>query len=158
MASSAWTCSIPRASATSRADYERRMAAEGLQTVAGVGQRVARSIADFFAEQRNRDVIDDLLAEGVRWPTVDVAATPQPLAGQTVVLTGTMTTLTREQASARLEALGARVTSSVSKKTDYVVAADKAGSKKDKAEKLGVALLDEQGLVDLLNRHEADAS
>ncbi|WP_123658066.1 NAD-dependent DNA ligase LigA [Salinisphaera japonica] len=146
------------ASATTKADYERQMTAEGLQTVAGVGQRVARSIADFFAEQRNRDVIDDLLAEGVHWPTVNVSSTPQPLAGQTVVLTGTMTTLTREVAGARLEALGARVTSSVSKKTDYVVAGDKAGSKKDKAEKLGVALLDEQGLIDLLTQHEVGAS
>ena len=126
--------------------------------MAGIGQRVARSIADFFAEQRNRDVIDDLLAEGVHWPSVNVSATPQPLAGQTVVLTGTMTTLTREAAGARLEALGARVTSSVSKKTDYVVAGDKAGSKKDKAEKLGVALLDEQGLIDLLTQHEVPAS
>ena len=146
------------ASATTKADYERQMTAEGLQTVAGIGQRVARSIADFFAEQRNRDVIDDLLAEGVHWPSVNVSATPQPLAGQTVVLTGTMTTLTREAAGARLEALGARVTSSVSKKTDYVVAGDKAGSKKDKAEKLGVALLDEQGLIDLLTQHEVPAS
>jgi len=144
-----------RAAATTKADYERRMSAEGLQIVPGVGARVAHCIAEFFAEQRNREVIDDLLAEGVHWPVVDVEDKAQPLSGQTVVLTGTLTELTREAAGARLEALGARVTSSVSKKTDFVVAGDKAGSKKEKAEKLGVRVRSEADLLTLLAEHEA---
>ncbi|GAB3682569.1 NAD-dependent DNA ligase LigA [Salinisphaera aquimarina] len=131
----------------------RIMTAEGLQAVPGVGSRVAACIADFFDEPRNVDVIAALVEAGVHWPTVDVDQSPQPLAGQTFVLTGSMESLTRDEAGARLEALGARVTSSVSKKTDYVVVGEGPGSKRDKAEKLGVTLLDEAAFVALLAEH-----
>ncbi|WP_423823816.1 NAD-dependent DNA ligase LigA [Salinisphaera sp. SPP-AMP-43] len=138
-----------------KAARDRAMAAEGLQAVPGVGARVAQCIADFFTEPRNVEVIEELIAAGVHWPTVDTETTPQPLSGQTVVLTGSLESLTREEAGERLEALGARVTSSVSKKTDYVVAGERAGSKRDKAEKLGVTVLDEAGLLALLEQHRA---
>ena len=134
-----------------RAARDRMLSAEGLQAVPGVGARVAHCIADFFSEQRNLDVIDALIAAGVAWETVDTDDTPQPLAGQTFVLTGSMDSLTRDEAKARIEARGGRVTSSVSKKTDYVVAGDSPGSKRDKAEKLGVTLLDEAGFLALLD-------
>ncbi|AWN17581.1 NAD-dependent DNA ligase LigA [Salinisphaera sp. LB1] len=137
-----------------KAARDRAMVAEGLQAVPGVGARVAQSIADFFTEPRNIAVIDALIEAGVHWPSVDTDAAAQPLAGRTFVLTGSMASLTRDEASDRLEALGARVTSSVSKKTDYVVAGERAGSKRDKAEKLGVAILDEAGLRALLDEHE----
>ncbi|RJS92703.1 NAD-dependent DNA ligase LigA [Salinisphaera sp. Q1T1-3] len=141
-----------------KAARERLMTAEGLQAVPGVGSRVAHCIADFFTESRNLSVIDALIAVGVHWPVVDVDDTPQPLAGTTFVLTGSLETMTREQAGERLEALGARVTGSVSRKTDYVVAGESAGSKRDKAEKLGVAILDEPGLAALLAEHEGQGS
>ena len=134
-----------------RAARDRMLSAEGLQAVPGVGARVAHCIADFFSEQRNLDVIDALIAAGVAWETVDTDDTPQPLAGQTFVLTGSMDSLTRDEAKARIEARGGRVTSSVSKKTDYVVAGDSPGSKRDKAEKLGVTLLDEAGFLALID-------
>ena len=133
-----------------RAARDRMLSAEGLQAVPGVGARVAHCIADFFSEQRNLDVIDALIKAGVTWETVDTDDTPQPLAGQTFVLTGSMDGLTRDEAKARIEARGGRVTSSVSKKTDYVVAGDSPGSKRDKAEKLGVTLLDEAAFLALL--------
>jgi DNA ligase (NAD+) len=133
-----------------RAARDRMLSAEGLQAVPGVGARVAQCIADFFSEQRNLDVIDALINAGVTWETVDTDDTPQPLAGQTFVLTGSMDSLTRDEAKARIEARGGRVTSSVSKKTDYVVAGDSPGSKRDKAEKLGVTLLDEAAFLALL--------
>ncbi|MES1935688.1 NAD-dependent DNA ligase LigA [Salinisphaera hydrothermalis] len=141
-----------------KAARDRAMVAEGLQAVPGVGARVAQSIADFFIEPRNVGVIESLIEAGVHWPTVDVDASAQPLTGQTFVLTGSMESLTREEASDRLEALGARVTSSVSKKTDYVVAGERAGSKRDKAEKLGVEILDEAGLLALLDQHAAGSA
>lgn len=134
-----------------RAARARLMTAEGLQAVPGVGSRVAACIADFFAEPRNLEVIDALRTAGVSWPAVNQSETPQPLAGKTFVLTGSMDALTRDEAGERLEAFGARVTSSVSRKTDYVVAGAKAGSKRDKADKLGVTVLDEAALIKLLD-------
>lgn len=134
-----------------RAARERMMTAEGLQAVPGVGSRVAACIADFFAEQRNVDVIDALMAVGVRWDSVKTESGAQPLAGKTFVLTGSMDGLTRDDAGERIEALGGRVTSSVSKKTDYVVVGEAPGSKRDKAEKLGVTLLDEPAFIALLD-------
>ncbi|MES1926888.1 NAD-dependent DNA ligase LigA [Salinisphaera sp. T31B1] len=134
-----------------RAARERIMTAEGLQAVPGVGSRVAHCIADFFAEARNTEVIEALQAAGVHWPSATTDAGAQPLAGRTFVLTGSMEQLTRDQASARIAALGGRVTSSVSKKTDYVVVGEAPGSKRDKAEKLGVSLLDESAFIALLD-------
>jgi len=125
---------------------------EALLKVADVGPVVVANLRAFFHEAHNREVIESLQQQGVRWP--DVVATvdqPQPLAGQTFVLTGTMEQMTRDEAKAKLQAQGAKVTGSVSKKTSYVVAGADPGSKRDKAEKLGVPILDEAALISLLN-------
>ncbi|NIE63831.1 NAD-dependent DNA ligase LigA [Burkholderia sp. Ax-1719] len=129
---------------------------EQLLEVKDVGPIVAESIHQFFAEEHNRTVIEQLRAPGkVTW----VEGPPAPkapvgvLAGKTVVLTGTLPTLTRDAAKEMLEAAGAKVAGSVSKKTDYVVAGADAGSKLAKAEELGVPVLDEEGLHKLLEGH-----
>ena len=124
-----------------------------LQRVPDVGPVVAQSIVAFFREKHNVDVIEDLLDEkrgGVR-PQENAGEPPEelPLAGKTFVLTGTLS-MSRDEAKAKLEALGAKVSGSVSKKTDYVVAGAEAGSKLDKAQELGVAVLDEQEFLALL--------
>ncbi|MDO4768806.1 MAG: NAD-dependent DNA ligase LigA [Brachymonas sp.] len=128
-----------------------------LLQVPDVGPVVSQSIQHFFAEPHNRDIIVRLRAAGLHWPEQEMAqqADPAnlpnlPLAGKTVVLTGTLPTLAREQAKELLEAAGAKVAGSVSKKTDYVVAGAEAGSKLDKAQALGVAILDEAGMLALL--------
>jgi len=126
-----------------------------LIAVPDVGPVVAQSIAHFFAEAHNRDVIAALLEAGVHWPAVTPdAAADAPLgalAGRQCVLTGTLSGLTREEAKARIEAAGGRVTGSVSRKTDYLIAGEAAGSKLDKARSLGVTVLDEAGLLRLLD-------
>jgi DNA ligase (NAD+) len=124
-----------------------------LLEVRDVGPVVARSIHTFFAQAHNREVVEQLRAAGIRWDEHDgaTAAAPKPLAGLTVVLTGTLPTWSREQAKEMLEAAGAKVAGSVSKKTSYVVAGDEAGSKLDKARALGVPVLDEAGLRGLLD-------
>ena len=124
---------------------------ETLMEVEGVGPIVAESIYQFFAEAHNRTVIDQLRAN-VTWPEGPPAPrAPQGiLAGKTIVLTGTLPTLAREQAKEMLEAAGAKVAGSVSKKTDYVVAGAEAGSKLAKAEELGIKILDEDGMRKLL--------
>ncbi len=125
---------------------------EQLLEVNDVGPVVAQSIRTFFDQPHNREVVEQLRACGVHWPEGEPAAqTPRPLAGKTFVLTGTLPTLGREDAKALLEAAGAKVAGSVSKKTDYVVAGAEAGSKLDKARELGVAVLDEAGLKELLD-------
>jgi DNA ligase (NAD+) len=116
---------------------------EDLTAIEGIGPSVAADILDFFAEQHNREVLDDLCAQ---LNVTDVAAptgTGSPVAGKTVVFTGTLETLTRPEAKARAEALGAKVAGSVSKKTDYVVAGADAGSKLKTARELGVTVLTE---------------
>lgn len=126
---------------------------ERLQQVPDVGPVVARSIRTFFDEPHNREVVEQLRACGVHWPEHEgrqEAAQPQQLAGKTLVLTGTLPSLTREQAKALIEAAGGKVAGSVSRKTDYVVAGEAAGSKLDKARELGVPVLDEAGLRALL--------
>lgn len=122
---------------------------EALQAVPDVGPVVAQSIAHFFAEPHNREVIAALRAAGVQWEKVERPA-KGPLVGKSFVLTGTLPTLTREEAKARIQAAGGRVVSSVSAKTDYVVAGDNPGSKLEKAERLKVPILDEQALLSLL--------
>jgi DNA ligase (NAD+) len=125
---------------------------EQLLEVPDVGPVVAQSIHTFFQQPHNREVVEQLRACGVTWEEgAPAERVPKPLAGKTVVLTGTLPTLTRDEAKDRLEAAGAKVAGSVSKKTDYVVAGAEAGSKLDKARELGVAVLDEQGLKDLLD-------
>ncbi len=124
---------------------------EELQQVPDVGPVVAQSIHAFFGEPHNRAVIDKLRHLGVHWPDVEPAPVEeQPLAGKTFVLTGTLATLTRDEAKARLLAAGAKVAGSVSKKTDYVVAGESAGSKLAKAEELGITVLSEQQLLEML--------
>ena len=123
-----------------------------LLEVRDVGPVVAQSIHRFFAQPHHREVVEQLRAAGIHWDEHEGAssAAPRPLAGLTVVLTGTLPTLSREQAKEMLEAAGAKVAGSVSKKTSYVVAGDEAGSKLDKARELGVPVLDEAGLQALL--------
>jgi DNA ligase (NAD+) len=125
-----------------------------LLEVADVGPVVAQAIHTFFAQPHNREVVERLRAAGITWPEHDGDAdrTPKPLAGQTFVLTGALPTLAREEAKALIEAGGGKVTSSVSKKTHYVVAGDEAGSKLDKARSLGVAVIDEAALRAMLGQ------
>jgi DNA ligase (NAD+) len=126
-----------------------------LLEVADVGPVVAASVAHFFAEPHNRDVIAQLRGAGVSWPEQPGAVAPArgPLAGLTVVLTGTLPDMTREQAKERIMAAGGKVAGSVSKKTDLLVAGAEAGSKREKAEALGVRVIDERGLRQLLGEH-----
>jgi DNA ligase (NAD+) len=124
---------------------------EELLAVRDVGPIVAQSIHDFFAQPHNREVVEQLRAAGLHWE--EAAATgqgPQPLAGKTLVLTGSLPTLSRDAAKDLIEAAGGKVSGSVSKKTDFVVAGTEAGSKLDKARELGIALLDEAGLLALI--------
>ena len=124
-----------------------------LLQVPDIGPVVAAAILAFFQEPHNQEVLARLLAAGVRWPATAVqTSTGESLTGKSFVLTGTLESLTRDQASERLRALGAKVAGSVSKKTDYVVAGHDAGSKLDKARELGVQVLDEAGLLSLLER------
>ena len=121
-----------------------------LNAVEGIGEVVARSIVEFYKEPRNRDVIDRLLAE-IRPQAVEIADTSgSPVAGKTVVFTGTLEKMTRDEAKARAEALGAKVAGSVSKKTDILVAGPGAGSKLDKARELGIETMDEDGWLALI--------
>jgi DNA ligase (NAD+) len=122
-----------------------------LQQVPDVGPVVAQSIVQFFAEPHNREVVRALLRHGVQ-PAAEAAPARRAsrLAGKTFVLTGTLPDLSREEASARIEAAGGKVSSSVSKKTDYVVAGADPGSKLDKAMTLNIPVLDQSGLLELL--------
>jgi DNA ligase (NAD+) len=125
-----------------------------LLEVKDVGPVVAHSIRTFFDQPHNREVVEQLRAAGVHWPEHEPAAQQDhsalPLHGKTVVLTGTLPTLSRDDAKALIEAAGGKVAGSVSKKTHYVVAGSEAGSKLDKAQELGVPVLDETGLQALL--------
>jgi DNA ligase (NAD+) len=125
---------------------------EELLKVPDVGPVVATSIHTFFNQPTNVIVIDELIKLGVTWPDVPVAeAATRPLEGKTVVITGTLPTLGREEAKELLEAAGAKVASAVSKKSDYLVAGENAGTKLQEAKKLGVPILDEDGLRSLCN-------
>ena len=125
--------------------------ADRLQQVPDVGPVVAASLARFFAEPHNIEVIEQLRVAGVTWPEGQASAlASSPIAGKTFVLTGTLPTLTRDEAKDMIEALGGKVAGSVSKKTDYVVAGAEAGSKLDKAQALGLAVLDEMQFRELI--------
>ena len=127
---------------------------EQLLAVRDVGPVVARSIRTFFDQPHNREVVEQLRAAGVTWtehePSAAADAATLPLFGKTLVLTGTLPTLSREEAKALIEEAGGKVAGSVSKKTHYVVAGEEAGSKLEKAQSLGVPVLDEAGLQALL--------
>jgi DNA ligase (NAD+) len=126
---------------------------ERLQQVPDVGPVVARSIAQFFVEAHNRQVVRKLLERGVA-PVPEPAAArgAGALAGKTFVLTGTLPNLSREEAAARIQAAGGKVSGSVSKKTGYVVVGAEPGSKYEKAKALDIPVLDEAGLLELLDR------
>ena len=126
---------------------------EELAAVDGVGGVIAESVVAFFANERNRDLCDRLRDAGVNFQgpeKVEVRTDGPSLAGMTFVLTGTLPSMTREEAQAELEARGGKVTGSVSKKTSYVVVGESPGSKLAKAEQLGVTILDEDALRHLL--------
>ncbi|MBP8146678.1 MAG: NAD-dependent DNA ligase LigA, partial [Acidovorax sp.] len=124
---------------------------EQLLQVPDVGPVVAQSLHTFFQQPHNREVVEQLRACGVTWPEgAPAERAPQVLAGKTVVLTGTLPTLSRDAAKDMLEAAGAKVAGSVSKKTSYVVAGEDAGSKLARAQELGVPVLDEAGMLALL--------
>jgi DNA ligase (NAD+) len=127
---------------------------EQLMEAPDVGPVVAESVAGFFREKHNREVIEQLRAAGVRWQEGPPAraATAGPFAGKIVVLTGTLGAMTRDEAKDRIEALGGKVTGSVSAKTDYVVAGEEAGSKLDKARALGVKVLDEAQFLKMISK------
>jgi DNA ligase (NAD+) len=135
-------------------DLLQAATADELQRAQEVGPRIAQSIAAFFGEERNRELIERLRVAGLQF-TYDPPKRPEgadagPLAGKTFVITGTLPTLSREDAKAKIEAAGGKVTDSVSRKTDFLLAGEKAGSKLEKANKLGVAVIGEEQLVELL--------
>ncbi len=124
---------------------------EQILEVPDVGPVIAAQIQAFFASPSNRSIVQRLIAAGIAWPeATPVARAARPLNGITVVLTGTLETMTREQAGAALQALGAKVSSAVSKRTSYLIAGAEAGSKLARAGQLGVPVLDESGLARLL--------
>ncbi len=151
---------IPEVGAQSAKDLARRFAnveelmsadLETLKKVEGVGEVVAASIRTYFADPRHRELIAQLLAAGVNPQAEKTMGTKDlPLAGKILVLTGTLPTLTREAATALIERAGGRTASSVSKKTDYVIAGDNAGAKLEKARSLGIPVLDETAFLALL--------
>jgi len=129
---------------------------ETLRTVPDIGPVGAARIAHFFAEPHNREVIAALQANGVHWKEgAPQRASEGPLAGQTVVLTGGLESMSRDDAGAKLESLGAKVSGSVSKKTSFVVAGEAAGSKLVKAQELGLEIWDEARLLAFLAEHGA---
>ena len=127
---------------------------DSLIEVSDVGEIVAKHIHSFFSETSNQEVVNALLEQGIHWQEVEVKeASEQPLTGLTYVITGTLSGISRNDAKARLQALGAKVAGSVSAKTHALVAGEKAGSKLTKAQDLGVDVLSEDDLMALLNEH-----
>ncbi len=126
---------------------------ETLQQVPDVGKVVADNISDFFKQSHNIDVVNEL-EQIMSWPNIEVKSEDQqPLLNQTFVLTGTLSQMGRSEAKAHLQSLGAKVSGSISAKTHYLVAGEKAGSKLTKAQSLGVEVLTEQAMLDLLGQH-----
>ena len=126
---------------------------EKLLFVPDVGPIVAGNLITFFKQEHNLEVVEQLIAVGINWPKIKKkSANEQPLAGKTFVVTGTLETMGRNDAKAALLELGAKVSGSVSKKTDYVVVGENPGSKATKAEDLGVTILDEKALIELLEQ------
>jgi len=127
------------------------MASNALEAVNEVGPKVAQAIVEFFAVKKNAQLVTDLESLGLKM-TAEKRVTTSTLEGLTFVLTGTLPNLTRDDAKERIESAGGRVSGSVSKKTNYVVAGEEAGSKLDKATSLGVTVLSEAGLLELLEK------
>lgn len=126
---------------------------EELVEVSDVGPVVAHFVASFFADERNRQMIQRVIDSGVHWPVETIDPNQQPLNGQTIVLTGTLTAMSRSEAKERLQNLGAKVAGSVSAKTALVIAGPGAGSKLKKAAELGIETIDEDGLIELLGKY-----
>nr|WP_193987523.1 NAD-dependent DNA ligase LigA [Lelliottia steviae] len=127
---------------------------DALTEVSDVGEIVAKHVRGFFSEEHNMDVVNALIEQGIHWPALSAPSEDaQPLAGLTYVLTGTLSELNRNDAKARLQALGAKVSGSVSAKTDALIAGEKAGSKLTKAQDLGIDILTEADLIALLGEH-----
>ncbi|SEM03843.1 NAD-dependent DNA ligase LigA [Halomonas caseinilytica] len=127
---------------------------DALEKVEDVGPIVAAHVHTFFQQPHNRETIQSLIDVGLRWEETEVEAGPTPLEGQTWVLTGTMESMTRDEGKARLQALGAKVAGSVSKKTACLVAGEAAGSKLTRAEQLGVEVIDESTFLERLEAWE----
>lgn len=123
---------------------------EDLQKVYGVGDKVAKSVVEYFGDKKNLELIEKLIERGVKIKRVSVPATFGKFVGQTFVLTGTLNSLSRDEAKEKIKALGGEVSESVSKKTTAVIAGESAGSKLEKAQKLGISVLDEEGFIKLL--------
>jgi DNA ligase (NAD+) len=124
---------------------------ERLESIPDIGPVVAKHIVHFFRQPHNIEVIDKLRNAGLSWPRIEKTL-HQPLQGHTYVLTGSLSGMTRDEAKQRLQALGAKVSGSVSAKTTALIAGEKSGSKLGKAESLGVAVLSEQDLLRLLQQ------
>ena len=131
-------------------DAIMKAGAEGLERVGEVGPRISRAIVDFFTRPANRELIEHLRTAKVKM-TAEKKPRSTQLEGLTFVLTGTLPNLSREDAKSKIEAAGGKVAGSVSKKTSYVVAGEEAGSKLDKARELGVPVVDDTGLMQLLD-------
>jgi len=131
-------------------DALRRAGEDEIQRVPDVGPVVAQNVAAYFRDAENAGLLDRLLAAGIDWPQVVAANSSGGLAGKAFVLTGTLESMSRDAAGEAIQRLGGKVSGSVSKKTDYVVAGKEAGSKLKKAEQLGIAVLDEAGFLALL--------
>jgi DNA ligase (NAD+) len=123
-----------------------------IDDIEGIGETVVDALIDFFGERHNQEQVDALLKEVTVKPFERAEAKASPVTGKTVVFTGTLTKLTRNEAKALAERLGAKVASSVSKKTDYVVAGAEAGSKLDNARALGVTVLNEDEWLALIGQ------
>jgi DNA ligase (NAD+) len=121
-----------------------------LNSIEGIGEVVARAIVEFYKEPRNLKVVSDLLEEVTPESAETRVTTDSPVAGKTVVFTGSLEKMTRDEAKAKAESLGAKVAGSVSKKTDIVVAGPGAGSKLDKARELGIQTMDEDEWLALI--------
>ena len=135
------------------AEQQKTLRIMSLQQVPNIGPEVAARLAGFFHESHNREVIGELRELGVDWPDIAIDANrDKPLAGKTLVLTGTLESMSRDEAREKLEAQGAKITGSVSTKTDYVVAGAEPGSKLAKARDLNVTILEEDGLLELLRQ------
>ncbi|MDY6992725.1 MAG: NAD-dependent DNA ligase LigA, partial [Pseudomonadota bacterium] len=149
---------VGEATAKNLAEYfgslEKLMQAstETLQQVPDIGPIAAEHIHTFFRQTHNQQVINRLQQQGVHWPETSTSKN-QPLAGCRLVLTGTLTSMTRQQARTRLQALGAQISTSISNKTDYIVVGENPGTQLAKAQQLGIEQLDEAGLLKLLTSH-----
>jgi DNA ligase (NAD+) len=136
-------------------DAIAQASASELQSAEEIGPKVAEAVRQFFGEKRNRDLVERLRAAGLQFTGPKTVVREGALSGKTFVLTGTFPTLKREEAKERIEAAGGKVLGSVSSKTQFVVAGEEAGSKLDKAQALGIPVIDEEELLNMLEKAPA---